>query len=196
MMIDKKIAELLLKPTVPKELPNKLHLNWKKKLEEDRCKRKNQQWKIGYSLAASIFIAVLSFTYWHSLPPNLITLAYSDIQKDSYLNNGLSNEVVNWFETNGLSFPSKTMKIKMSKFCKLDEYKAIHIRVLGEYTGEVDIFLSNINFSTLSDKTSGRIKNKNWRIISNKEKADAILVYGDDMKEKSVEKLMKKILNV
>ena len=196
MMIDKKIAELLLKPTVPKELPNKLHLNWKNKLEKDNCKRKKQQWKIAYSLAASIFIAVLSLTYWYSLPPKLIALAYSDIQKDNYLNNGLSSEVMNWIETNGLSLPSKTMKIKMSKFCMLDKYKATHIRVLGEHSGKVDIFLSDISFTTFSSKTSGRINNQKWRIISNKEKSDAILVYGDDMKEESVERLIRKILNV
>ena len=195
-MIDENITDLLKKPIVPKELSEKLHLNWERKLEKEAQRKIQHLWKISYSLAACLFVTILSFSYWYSIPPDLIKQAYSDINKDRYLGNGVSTEVTNWFKINKLSLPSRTMKVSMSKFCKLDKHKTTHIRVLGEYKGKVDVFLSHTNFSTFLKKTSGKFNNKNWRIVVKKGKADIILVYSNDMKEESVEKLIRKILNV
>lgn len=188
-MNDNKLTEILNQPQVPDDLAETLHLNFQQQLgEAERCK-KASFWHLKYSMAASVFISIILFSYWFSTP-DIISAAYADTQKDSTLNNMLSVPLKNWTEFKNIAPPPTEMTIGMSKFCHLNTYKTAHLRVLGEKQGTVDVFMYPGPLPIFFKKKSGMINDRLWRVLSESDDLNVILLYTKDMRETAVEKLI------
>ena len=144
------------------------------------------------SVAASLMLLVLIMSY--SQTPELISSAYADIGKDAHLNNGMRPSMLQWLNENNISDVPPQYPIKMSKFCRLDQLMATHLRIAGKEQGEVNLFFHHGNRPLHWFDGSGTINDMNWRLVKVRKNLTLIVLYTQDMREKSVQHILHEML--
>lgn len=143
------------------------------------------------SIAAS-FLIVWVLSYLHT--PQLISSAYADIQKDKNLNTGMPLAMQQWLdETNIASVPPQ-YPVEMSKFCRLDQRLTMHMRIAGKEQGELNVFIHHGEQPLFWFNVAGRLNDMNWRLLKVRKNLTLVVMYTQDMREKSVQHILNEML--
>ncbi len=144
------------------------------------------------TLAASLFLAVLLLSSWQT--PALITSAYADIYKDANLKNGMQVSMQQWLAINGIAAVPIQFPVKMSKFCRLDQKLTMHLRIAGKEQGEMNVFFHRGEASLYWSDRSGRVDDMNWKLLKVADDLTLVVLYTQDMREKSVDFILDEML--
>ncbi len=148
--------------------------------------------KWGSSVVASVFIFVIILINFQT--PGLISAAYIDIFKDANLNNGMQVSMQQWLDENNISSVPDEYPIKMSKFCRLGNSVTTHLRIAGKKQGEMNVFFHPGHGSKFWHARSGKVENMNWKLVNVREDLTLIVLYTQDMREKSVLYILDELL--
>ncbi len=148
--------------------------------------------KWGSSVVASVFIFVIISINFQT--PGLINSAYVDIFKDANLNNGMQASMQQWLDENNISRVPAEYPVKMSKFCRLGNSVTTHLRIAGKKQGEMNVFFHQGHGSKFWHASSGKVENMNWKLVNVREDLTLIVLYTQDMREKSVLYILDKLL--
>ena len=158
-------------------------------------KKKTLLW--GRSIAASFFVFVLMFGYIQGdyfQTPALITSAYADISKDISLNNGMPPSMQQWLDENNIEPVPQQYPVEMSKFCRLDQSLTAHFRIAGKEQGKVNVFIHQGERPLHWSEGQGRVKDMNWKLVKVRKNLTLIVLYTQDMREKSVQYILDKMI--
>lgn len=144
------------------------------------------------SIAASILLFLVGFAYMQT--PTLISSAYVDSFKDADLNNGLQVSMQQWLDENHILAVPSAFPVTMSKFCHLDGLLTAHLRIAGKEQGEMNVFFHYGSAPLFWSKRSGMVDNMNWKFIKVRDNLSLIVLYTEDMREQSVQKILNGLL--
>jgi len=140
------------------------------------------------AIAASILIFIAFFSY--NKNPDIITAAYSDIIHDEKLSNGLSDVHKNWIAVNEIKAAPSDYNVEMSKFCDIDGFKTMHLRIAGKYHGKMNLFFKKGSRSYRFGKSSGITKDMKWKVLESNKDITVIVMYTKDMRENVVNNII------
>jgi len=144
------------------------------------------------SIAASVLFFVLILNF---LPtPNIITTAFVDIHKDESLDNGMQISLQQWLDDNNIASVPQQYPVEMSKFCRLDQFKTTHLRIAGSKQGVLNVFFHRGDKSLYWRNDSGTVNGQHWKLVKVRDDLTLIVIYNDDMREESVQKILKGML--
>lgn len=143
------------------------------------------------SIAAS-FLIVWILGYLHT--PQIVSSAYADIQKDNDLNTGLPLAIQQWLGENKITRVPSQYPIEMSKFCALDQILTMHMRIAGKEQGELNIFFHHGERPLFWFNGAGKLDDMNWKLLKVRENLTLIVLYTQDMREKSVLHILNEML--
>jgi len=143
------------------------------------------------SIAASFLIIWLTSSM-HT--PQIISSAYADIFKDKNLNTGLQLPMSQWLDENGIAHVPSIYPVEMSKFCLLGESLTMHMRISGKSQGEMNVFFHHGERALSWFDGSGRYDDMNWKLLKVRKNLTLIVLYTQDMREKSVKHILNEML--
>jgi len=144
------------------------------------------------SVAASLLFFAVITSYIKT--PDLITLAYADILKDTELNNGTQPSIQQWLNENSITQVPQQYPVEMSKFCLLDKFLTVHLRIAGAEQGKMNVFFHQGIYRLNSLNRSGMMNNMNWKLLKVRDDLTIIVMYTQDMREQVVQHILRKIL--
>lgn len=152
--------------------------------------RSEFKWLSSAAVALLFFVALTSYIK----TPDIITLAYADILKDSELNNGIQPTMQQWLNENSVTQVPQQYPVEMSKFCLLDKYLTAHLRIAGIEQGKMNVFFHQGPHGLNSLKRSGTMNNMNWKLLKVRDDLTIIVMYTQDMREQAVQHILRNIL--
>lgn len=172
---------------------NESHLNIQHHRSPDNIRRVAPKiFALTASITAAVLILVLSFSYIKT--PDLIINAYADIHKDALLYNEFQPQIKQWMKENKVAEVPSQYKVEMSKFCRLGKQLSTHLRVAGIEQGKMNIFLYHQDRPFYSLNRSGVIADMNWKLIKAGEGLNLLVVYTNDMRERSVKHVLQEMI--
>jgi len=144
------------------------------------------------AIAASIFIFIALMSY--NKDPDIITAAYNDIIHDEKLSNGLSDVHKNWIAVNDIQAAPSDYNVEMSKFCNINGFKTMHLRIAGKYQGKMNLFFKKGTRPYWFGKSSGKTKDMNWKVLESSKDITVIVMYTKDMRENVVNNIIEEML--
>ena len=143
------------------------------------------------SIAAS-FLIVWAIGYLHT--PQLISSAYADIQKDKSLNTGMPLAIQQWLDESNIASVPSQYPVEMSKFCALGQRLTMHMRIAGKEQGELNVFFHHGEQSLFWFNGAGKLNDMNWKLLKVRKNLTLIVMYTQDMREKSVQHILNEML--
>ena len=143
------------------------------------------------SIAASFLIIWLTSSI-HT--PQINSSAYADILKDKSLNTGMQLSMLQWLDENKIARVPSMYPVEMGKFCLLDERLTMHMRISGKSQGEMNVFFHHGERALSWFDTSGRYDDMNWKLLKVRKNLTLIVLYTQDMREKSVKHILNEML--
>jgi len=190
MIDDNEIKKQLNSPAPPENLESDIH-SALQSLQGNSEKRHRTYWQ-AYALAASVSIVMLSlFIGVTATTPEIVTTAIADIQKDEFIGAQLAEKYRPWLNQKNINFPPREMTVEMSKFCKLSGHLSFHLKIAGQHQGKVHIFILNNTPDIANGKRSGQVASMKWRIIKPRANLTILVLSTKDMKQESVNKLIR-----
>jgi len=144
------------------------------------------------SIAASFLLLIMVFAYTHT--PAVITAAYTDLNKDAILHNGLQLPASKWLSENNIAAVPQKYPVEMSKFCKLDQYKTTHLRIAGAEKGTLHLFFHHGKHPMHWLNRTGKVNKMNWKMIDIRDNLTVIVLYTDDMRESAIQNILSDML--
>jgi hypothetical protein len=144
------------------------------------------------SVVVSVSLVVMILINFQT--PQLVSSAYADIFKDANLNNGMQIPMQQWLSENNISNIPVEYKVIMSKFCRINNSVTTHLRIAGKKQGEMNVFFHPGHASKLWHANSGKVDDMNWKLVNVREDLSLIVLYTHDMREKSVQYILGKLL--
>ncbi len=183
-MDDQQLSKQLQSVSVPKHLAG----NLKKITQQSRPKTTWVSWVAGISMVILLGMMGNSFIKVAPNNPALVVAALEDIQKDSQLDNGLTQQQRSWLISHQVQLPPNVEKVKMSKHCIVSGYVTSHLRIAGERQGVANIFLypGDLNLP----EHAGKIQNLNWVSLKVNQGMSLLVMYTDDMRKKGVNTIL------
>jgi len=191
-MKKERLKQLLDYPEAPDTLADQIRSNWQQQLGKQEL-RSRYWWKRNISLVASIVATVaLSGLYFQT--PAVIAAAYTDIEKDAQLANGLSQSQRDWFNSKNINLPLKEVKIEMSKNCTLLGYQSKHLRVFSKEHGTINVFFHEGAKFFQQIKNRGVVSNLGWLLVKVRENLTVIALYPTGTRHEDVQNLLNTML--
>ena len=144
------------------------------------------------SIAASLLFFTVTFSYMQ--PPMLITAAYADTIKDADLHNGMQEKTHQWMDEYGIGNVPEKYRVEMSKFCKLNQYPASHLRIAGAEQGILHIFLHQGHRPMHWLNRTGTVNELNWSLIKVRDDLTLIVMHSNDMREAAIQHILAEML--
>ncbi|MCW8956086.1 MAG: hypothetical protein OQL09_04325 [Gammaproteobacteria bacterium] len=144
------------------------------------------------AVAASLIIFVVVFAYVAT--PSVIADAYADIAGDNSEFNGLQSSLVEWLETNNIAAVPEQYEVEMSKNCRLGDYYTKHLRIAGVEQGKLHLFFHQGNRPPYWLNRSGVMSDMNWKLMKVRNDLTLIVMYTQDMREKSIKHILGEML--
>ena len=155
-------------------------------------KNNHQVFKWLGSIAASIVLFTVIFGYFKT--PVVVAAAYVDVAKDASIHNGMQASMTQWLrEINIASVPDK-YSVEMSKFCKISSYLIAHFRIAGVEQGELHLFFHHGSRPVHWFNSSGDIDDMKWKLVKVRDDLTLIVMYTSEMREKSLQFILDKML--
>jgi len=143
------------------------------------------------SIAAS-FLIIWMTVYLHT--PQLVSSAYADIQKDESLNTGMPLAIKQWLDESNIASVPSQYPVEMSKFCRLDQSLTMHMRIAGKEQGELNVFFHHGEPRLFWFNGAGKLNDMNWRLLKVRKNLTLVVLYTQDMREKSVQHILNEML--
>jgi len=148
------------------------------------------KWSSSVVVSVSLMVIILI----NFQTPPVVSSAYADIFKDANLNNGMQVSMQQWLSENNISNIPVEYKIIMSKFCRINNSVTTHLRIAGKKQGEMNVFFHPGHGSKLWHANSGEVDDMKWKLVNVREDLSLIVLYTQDMREKSVQYILGKLL--
>lgn len=189
MTSDNELQRQLDRPEVPLELEQSIRANW-----QDQKANTSNIFAANFRVIAAGFagmaVGVLLMNYVLA-PSDLISVAFKDIQNHSNQQIGIALPIDPLLRRIRINPPPESMPIKMTKLCKLDGNKSLHLEVAGEKRGTVHLFIKQDNFDAFFGSAElGARATMNWKLIKPRSDLSVLVLYTQDMNPVNVDKLI------
>jgi len=144
------------------------------------------------TMAITLMAAVFIFNFYQE--PTIISAAYADVIQDKGLTNGLDKKSTDWMTNNQLLPVTDKFKVRMSKFCNINNNIIMHLRIDGKKKGAMNVFFHKSKQSITWKKKSGKKHKMQWKLIEVKEDLSLIEMYTSDMRQQSVDVILNAML--
>jgi len=177
-MDNDKLNQRLNDIEVPPELVTRIHQNWRIQKGRPGPNRQGVKW---LAVAAGVCAAVVALRLVTPTPA-VVEAALADIAADERHAVGISVPVETLVASAQVQPTIQQQAVRMTKYCKLNKARAVHVEINDHTQGEVHLFVREGQFDRhFWQAQQGAIGDRAWRLLQPREGVSVLVVSAPDV---------------